>query len=165
MKLQLLSIGAALALGACASSSPEPLTISSVKVDTDLTSIQSRQAVDYWKSLSSDLETAIAAEFAGHIDPTGRPVTVDIDELSLSESYAAGASIDSARLSGVVALGDIEPDGVPDPTYTVTATAQDAVPFMSADGDRQVSATSAAYYDAIVKAFARGTAEPLRSAP
>lgn len=158
-----LVASSALILAACAGSEPEPLLISSITVDTDLSSIQSPEAVNYWQSLSDDLQTAIAAEFAGSTSPDGHPISVDIDELSLSESYAAGAAIDTARLSGVVMLGDVTPDARPDPTYTITATAQDAVPYMSPNGDTAVSATTPEYYDAIVKAFARGTAETLKS--
>jgi hypothetical protein len=163
MKIQALTVSSALILAACASGDSEPLQISSITVETDLSSVQSREAVNYWQSLSDDLETAIAAEFAGDIDPNGHPVTVDIDELSLSEFYAAGASVDNARLSGMVTLGDVVPDARPDPSYTITATAQDAVPYMPQDGTTSISATTPEYYDAIVKAFARGTAETLRS--
>jgi hypothetical protein len=163
MKLQFAMLGSAALLCACASQEPEPLLISSIEVDADLTAVDSPGAVTYWKNLSDDLETAIASQFAGSIDPSGHPLTVDIDELSLSESYAAGSAIDNASLSGLVTLGDIVPDARPDTAYTVTATASDAVPYMDSDGNTGVSATSAEYYKAIVQAFARGTAQTLRS--
>lgn len=163
MKKLVAFIPVSMLVAACASGEPDPLLISSVTVNTDLAAIQSREAVEYWQDLSSDLETAIAAEFAGNIDPTGRPVTVDIDELTLEETFTAGASLDTARLSGAVSLGDVAPDGVPDPTWTVTATAQDATPYVQEGGTIQVNPTTPAYYDAIVKAFADGAADTLRS--
>lgn len=151
------------ALSACASGSPDPLLVSSIAVTTDLSAVQSREAVEYWQNLSDDLETALASEFAGSINPNGHPITVDIDELSLSETFVAGATVDNAQLSGLVTLGDIEPDARPDPSYTITATAQDATPFLQADNVVEINPTTPAYYDAIVKAFARGAAEALVS--
>lgn len=163
MKPQILTLGAALALAACAASEPEPLLISTVEVTTDLSAIQGQGAVEYWQTLSSDLETAIAAQFQGSVDPAGHPVTVDVDELSLTETYAAGATIDNAALSGVVTLGDIEPDGREDPAYTVTATTRDVEPYLEDGSSEGMTSTNREYYDALVQAFARGTAETLRA--
>ena len=81
-----------LALAACATSEPEPLTIAQIDVEADLTSMQNPSAVRYWQNLSSDLEAALAAEFSGQIDPGGKTVTVDVDELSLSERITPGSS-------------------------------------------------------------------------
>ncbi len=152
-----------LTLAACAGGTEEQFTISSVTVNTDLSAIQSRDAVDYWQNLSSDLETAIASEFVGAVDPSGHPLTVDVDELSLSETFSADATIDSAALAGVVTVGDIEPDGRPDPAYTVTATAQDATQYLQSENVVDIDPSTAGYYDAIVKAFASGAADAVRS--
>jgi hypothetical protein len=162
MKLQLAAICGTFVLAACASGEPEPLLISSVTVNTDLSAVQSREAVEYWQNLSSDLETAIATEFAGSIDTSGHPITVDIDELSLSETFAPGATIDNATLSGLVTLQDTVPDARPDPAYTITATAQDATSYLPADNVVEVNPTTPQYYEAIVKAFASGAADVLR---
>lgn len=163
MKRLAFTLPAVLLAAACASGDPEPLMISSVTVETDLSAVQGREAVAYWQNLSDDLETAIASEFAGRIDPNGHPVTVDIDELTLNETFSAGASFDTARLSGLVSLGDIEPDGMQDPSYTVTATAQDVTPFLQEGDTVQINPTTPQYYQAVVQAFARGAADTLRS--
>jgi hypothetical protein len=155
-----LIAGSGLILAACASNAPEPFTISGVEVQTDLSAMQSREAVAYWQTLSADLETAIAAEFAGELDPTGKSVIVDIDELSLSETYVAGGSIEDARLSGLVSVENA--DGTNAGAYNVTASSSDAVSYLP-EGTTAVSPTSAEYYQAIVRAFARGTAESVRS--
>ena len=63
----------------------EPLTISGVTVQADLPAVGSPQAVAYWQNLSDDLETAIAAQFVGRIDPAGKQITVDVDEISLTQ--------------------------------------------------------------------------------
>ena len=142
-----------LALAACATSEPEPLTIAQIDVEADLTSMQ---------NLSSDLEAALAAEFSGQIDPGGKTVTVDVDELSLSSVYAPGASFADSRLSGRVTL--LNPNETVVSAYDVTATSGDVVPYLP-EGTVTVPPTSSAYYAAVVRAFARGAAETLRAGP
>ena len=80
----------------------------------------SREAVAYWQNLSGDLETAIAAEFVGRIDPAGKQINVDVDEISLNSPFATGATAETARLAGRVNL--INPDGTNAAAYDVTAT-------------------------------------------
>lgn len=155
-KLYLLA-GAALALAACASNDPEPMTISEVRVEADLSSIGTRQAVAYWQGLSDDLEAAIAAQFLGRIDPAGNVITVDVDELSLSSAFTAGATAETARLSGRVEL--LNPAGTSEGAWDVTASATDVVDFLPAGTDIvTIRPTSAEYYQAVVQAFARGAA-------
>jgi hypothetical protein len=157
--LGLLAGAAALALAACSSAPPEPLRIADVTVSTDLPAVGSREAVAYWKNLNSDLETAIAGQFVGELDPAGKHIQVDVDELSLTSPFAAGASAETARLSGLVTLNN--PDGTQAAAYNVTASAQD-VQNLLPEGSKSVAPTSGAYYQAIVEAFARGTANTLR---
>lgn len=164
MRMSGLLTAAALVLAACAGGQKEkPLLISEIHVETDLTAVGSRGAVNYWKSLSADLETAIAAEFAGYIDPTGNKVLVDIDEISLRSAFETGATAETARLTGQVQL--LNPAGTQEAVYNVTASAQDIVTYLPAGSNIvAVKPTSAEYYHAIVQAFARGTAQALRGA-
>lgn len=149
---------AALALAACSSAPPEPLRIAEVDVTANLPAVNSSEAVAYWQNLGTDLETAIAEQFVGSIDPTGKSIAVDVDELSLSTPFEAGATAESARLSGLVTL--VNPDGSSEAAYNVTASAQDVLP----EGSDDVSPTSGSYYQAVVEAFARGAANTLREA-
>jgi hypothetical protein len=152
----------ALTAAACATSEPESLTIAEIHVTTDLASMQNPAAVKYWQSLDSDLEAALAAEFAGQIDPAGKTITVDIDELSLTSAYVPGATLSDARLSGRVTL--LNPNETQVSAYDVTASSSDAVAYLP-EGTTTVAPTSAAYYGAVVRAFARGSAETLRAGP
>ena len=86
-------------------------------MDTDLSAVGSREAVDYWKGLNSDLETAIADQFVGRTDPLGTRINVDIDEISLNSAFAPGANAETARLSGRVVLEN--PDGTQVAAYDV----------------------------------------------
>jgi hypothetical protein len=160
-----LLAGAAMLLAACAGGQQEgPLTISGVTVEADLPAVGSPQAVAYWQNLSGDLETAIAAEFAGRIDPMGKQITVDVDEISLASPFATGATAETARLAGTVTL--INPDGTNAAVYNVTATSADVVTYLPAGSNIvSIRPTSAEYYQAIVRAFARGTAQTLSATP
>jgi hypothetical protein len=160
-----LLAGAALMLAACGGGQENvPLTISEVTVQADLPAVGSREAVAYWQNLSNDLETAIAAQFVGRIDPTGKRIDVDVDEISLTSPFASAATAETARLSGRVTL--INPDGTDAAVYDVTATSQDVVSFLPTGTDIvTIQPTSAEYYRAIVQAFARGTAQTLSATP
>ena len=157
-----LLTGAALMLAACGGgNNNEPLMISGVTVEADLPSVGSQQAVAYWKNLGADLETAIAGEFVGNIDPTGKRIDVDVDEISLNSPFTAGATAETARLSGLVTL--YNPDGTKAGAYNVTATSQDIAPYLPPGStETTVPPNSDVYYRAIVQAFAQGTANTLR---
>lgn len=157
-----LVAGAALVLTACAASEPETLQISEISVNTDLSAIQSREAVLYWQGLGADLETALAAEFAGQISETGQRILVDVDELSLASAFQPGATVQETVLSGQVILE--ERPGAAEAVYNVTASSSDVVPYLPADSNVvTVSPTSDEYYAAVVQAFAQGVAEALNA--
>jgi hypothetical protein len=151
-----LLAGAALALAACAGGEPEPFRVADITVEADLSAVGSRTAVSYWAGLSDDLETAIANQFLGRIDPAGYNIRVDIDELSLASAFSPSATAETARLSGRVEL--ISPAETLEQAYDVTATATDVADFLPAGTNIvTVRPTSAEYYQAVVQAFARGT--------
>ena len=56
----------------------------------------------------------------------------------------------------------LNPAGTSEGAYDVTATATDVADFLPAENLEAVPPTSAAYYDAIIQAFARGVAVTLR---
>ena len=75
-------------------------------------------------------------------------------------SFASGATTETARLSGRVTL--LNPDGTTAAAYDVTATSRDVVDLLPAGTNIvTVSPTSQEYYQAIVQAFARGAAVAL----
>jgi hypothetical protein len=155
-----LLAGAALLVTACAREPELPFTVSDVTVEADLTSVGTREATSYWQRLPQDLETAIAGEFVGRIDPKGNTIVVDIDEISLNSPFAASATAQTAVLSGRVEM--LNPAGTSEGAYNVTASAQDIQDFLPA-GENSVSIppTSSEYYRAIVQAFARGVKQTL----
>ncbi len=150
-----LLAGSVLILAACGGRGDDPFLISDISVQTDLSAVGSREAVAYWQGLGADLETAIANQFVGRIDPSGNTITVDVDEISLMSPFASGATAETARLTGRVDV--LNPAGTSEGAYDVTATATDVAEFLPVGTDLvSVPPTSAAYYQAIVQAFARG---------
>lgn len=162
MRLHALVAGAAMFLGACAAQPPDPVTVSEVNVTADMSSIGNRNAVRYWQNLGTDLEAAMAAEFVGHVDPAGRIVNVDIDELSLSNIMTADRVSEDARLAGQVEV--VGADGTS--TYNVSATTRDVATFLPTDANiTTIPPTSQQFYGAVVRAFARGAAEVVLGVP
>ena len=160
----LLCAAAALALAACGRGEPpQPTrTVSDITVNTDLQAIGTAGAVQYWQTLDADLETALAEQFVGQIDPEGLAVVVDVDEISLANVYSALGS-EQARLQGDVALLNPANEEVVN-QYEVTASAaQGAVLPNPAGAVITVTADDEEYYDAVVRAFARGVAEQVRT--
>jgi hypothetical protein len=164
MRILGLLAGCSLALAACAGHERnQPLTISDVSVEADLAAVTSRSAVGYWSHLADDLKTAIATEYAGRIDPEGKRIDVDVDEISLASPFARGATAETARLSGRVNL--INVDGTNAASYDVTATAQDVATYLPPGSNLvTISPTSTEYYRAVVQAFAAGTRTTLDAA-
>lgn len=153
-----LLAGAALLVGACAAQPPDPLRIAEINVNADLSSIGNRDAVAYWQGLDADLETAIATEFVGMIDPAGSTINVDVDELALANALTAGLGAEDARLAGTVEV--VNPNGTVAGLYDVTASTRQAAVFLPPDTDiTRVPPTSTEFYFAVLQAFARGTAE------
>jgi hypothetical protein len=161
-----LLAGAALALAACAQPEPQPaFSVSDVQVEADVTAISSRQAAAFWGGLETDLATAIAGEFVGQTDPEGLRVQVDVDEIALANLLSAPLGADEARLSGQVTL--VNPlNEVVERTFLVSASANEAVTFLPVGTNvAAISPTSAEFYQAVVRAFARGVAETARATP
>lgn len=166
MKLYGIVAVAALTLAGCAREEPAPtptLTVSDVRVSADLTAVSTQQAATVWGGLERDLSSAIASEFVGQTSPEGWLISVDVDEIALSGLLASQLGADDARLSGAVTL--IDPaTGEASRTYNVSATANQAAALLPAGTDAvAVSPSSAAFYDAVLRAFASGVAQTVRA--
>jgi hypothetical protein len=149
----------ALALVACVQAeAPAPVTVSNVEVDVDLTAVASRQAAARWATLETDIAAALDQEFVGMTSPEGYLVKVDVDELSL-----ATLGGDDARLTGTAQMVDIFREQVVR-SFAVSASANEAAAFLP-PGQTSVSPTSQEFYAAVVRAFARGVAQVVRSGP
>jgi hypothetical protein len=173
MKRSVTMLGAALLMGstaltgALAETEVDPAAVSEIVVSADVQSIADPAAVAFWQSVEADLATALAAELYGRIAEDGALLTVDVDEISLVESFAAPIGSERSRLTGQVVLSDPE-SGETLEEFAVSASASEGVapvaPGTAADGTQVIvlQPASAEFYDTAVEAFARGVAETLQ---
>lgn len=165
MKMFALLAASAIALAACSSQPPAPTrqAISEITVNTDLKAVGNAGAVTYWKGLSDDLQVALAAEFVNDISPDGALLNVDVDEISLANSYTSKFAGEMSRLSGLVTLTDKR--GQELSRYTVTATSSQAMAYVPTTTGKVIAPGSAEFYAALVKAFARGVEQTVNTPP
>ena len=79
--------------------------VKDIDVTADVTAIGNPRAAAYWSHVSDDLKSALAARLADRLDPEqGVTVDVDLDELSLANSYESAAGIADARIAGQVKI-------------------------------------------------------------
>jgi hypothetical protein len=173
MKRSVTMLGAALLMGstaltgALAETEVNSEAVSEIVVSADVQSIADPAAVAFWQSVEADLATALAAELYGRIAEDGALLTVDVDELSLVESFAAPIGSERSRLTGQVVLSDPE-SGETLEEFAVSASASEGVapvaPGTAADGTQVVvlQPASAEFYATAVEAFARGVAQTLQ---
>lgn len=163
MKALALLTASTLALAACSGGeeqAPARQTISEITVDTDLSAIGNAQAVTYWGRLSTDLQTALATRLVGDISPSGAVLSVDVDELSLANSYSSQFDQNST-LSGQVTLTDRR--GQQLSSYTVTATSSQAL-ASATRAEAAITPGSSEFYAALVRAFAAGVDQTINGA-
>jgi len=159
----LLAGAAALGFAAAASAQTAIPMVSDIQVEADLTAVANPQAAAYWGTLDADLSAALAAEVVDLISPDGLVLIVDLDEISLASLLEAQAGADDARLTGDVGLYNPQTEEV-ERMFTISATTNEAAPYLPAGVDVvTVSPSSAEFYAAVVKAFARGVSETVRS--
>lgn len=160
-----LAASALALLGCVRAQEPAPVTVSNVEVAVDLPAIATRSAAHHWATLEDDLSGALAQEFVGMTSPTGYVVRVDVDELSLAALASQRLGADEARLVGRVEMIDPRTEA-PARSFAVGATANQAAVFLPEGANAvAVSPSSHEFYAAVIRAFARGVAEAVRSGP
>ena len=133
-----------------------------IDVETDLTAIQNEKAAAYWGKLSDDLKSAIATRITDQLGEEGSEIHIDINELSLANSFQNALGIEDAVLVGDVAITNAT-DNTKFDGYELTVTAKTASAF-APDGVVLDGAftDSPEYYTALVSAFADGVVKRLK---
>ena len=158
-----LAAASTLAIAVAFSAQAQTTRVSDIQVEADLTAVTSPAAAQYWGTLDADLSAALASEFVDLISPDGLVLIVDLDEISLASLLEAQAGGDDARLTGDVGLYNARTEEV-ERMFTISAATNEVAPFRPAGADVvTISPTSAEFYDAVVKAFARGVSETVRT--
>jgi len=152
MKRTLMTVSA-LTLAIAATTATAATTVKEIEVTTDLSAIQNKKAVAVLNALDYDLEEAIASRLVDRLDDQGARVLIDIDEVSLANSFEQALGLEDAMLVGDVSLRI--PGIANNENYTLTVSASQAKAYFP-DGVvvNDLSMGSGYYYDAMINAFA-----------
>lgn len=136
--------------------------IQEVSVEADLTAITNAQAAAYWTNAADDLENAIVARLVDRTADEGAKIMIDIDELSLANSFQTDLGLADAVLVGTVNVTSVT-DNAAFQTYELTVSAESARAF-APDGAVLEGAFSDTpeYYAALIAAFADGVVTRLK---
>ncbi|RGP37039.1 hypothetical protein [Pseudotabrizicola alkalilacus] len=136
--------------------------VKEVDVSADITAISNAEAAAYWTNAADDLENAIVARLVDRIGEEGSKISVDIDELSLANSFQNQLGLEDAVMVGMVKVTS-ETDNADFDTYELTVSALSAQAF-AADGTVLEGAftDTPEYYAALISAFADGVVSRLK---
>ncbi len=134
--------------------------IKAVEVVTDTGSIANAEAAKFWGNLSNDLKAAILARIQDRVAEEGLTVGVDIDEVSLANTFQTALGVQDSALKGIVKIHDDE--GTNFGAYDVSVTIENANLYLK-DGVAPATAftDSPEHYAAMVDAFADTVAKNL----
>ena len=136
--------------------------VKEIDVTAEITAITNAEAAAYWTNVADDLENAIVARLVDRIGEDGSKISVDIDELSLANSFQNRLGLEDAVLVGQVNQTN-ETDNAKFESYLLTVTARTAQAF-AADGTVLAGAfdDTPEYYAALIAAFADGVVARLK---
>lgn len=153
---------AALVVAAAPALSQDLSTVKAIDVKAELTAVTNPAAAAYWATLDTDLETALATRLGDRIADTGLEISVDVEEVSLSNGFTETLGLADTRLVGDIEIVD-ETDNTHNQFYTLSIDVNQARPMMPAGTDEAtLPADTRVYYDAMVAAFADGLVKRLR---
>lgn len=129
-------------------------TVKSVEVTVELAAIGNEKAAAYWTAIADDLENAIVARITDQIADDGVDLTVDIEEVSLSNGFDEALGLADTRLAGMISQRS-DTDERRSRTYELALDVNQALPMVPADVDLAALPTDTrVYYDAMIAAFA-----------
>jgi len=136
--------------------------VQEVSVEADITAISNAEAATYWTNVADDLENAIVARLVDRIGEEGSTISVDIDELSLANSFQTQLGLEDALIVGMVNVSN-DTDNAKFDTYELTVSALTAQAF-GPDGSVLEGAftDTPEYYAALIAAFADGVVTRLK---
>lgn len=138
-----------------------PTPVESVKVEADITAIKNERAAKYWGNVAQDLQAAILARVADRVADKGSRISVDVNEISLANSFetTVGAS-DSVLVGNVMVSSD---DNSKYDAYELSITMDMANKYLPAGAVAIASMTDAPeHYRAMIDAFAANVVDRLK---
>ncbi len=145
---------ALLMLTAAPAAFAQAVTVKDVEVTADLTAVQNPEAAKFWANVADDLKNAIVARLTDRIKDDGRYVSVDIDEVSLTNAFQDAVGSGKNKLSGKVKIFS-KPSNATDKVFDLDVSMDNAVAFLPQGYDiAKLTTNSAEYYGAMIAAFA-----------
>ncbi|PTX57242.1 hypothetical protein C8N43_1908 [Litoreibacter ponti] len=141
-------------LGASAATAMTP--VEQVTVNVDLAALENERAATYWNEIADDLEVAIIERLTPQLSEEGASVEIDLDEVSLANSFESTLGLEENFL-----IGDVKISG--EPKYTLKVSYEQAAAFFpqTADTDGALY-DSPHYYDGMIDAFADNVVSKLK---
>jgi hypothetical protein len=137
-------------------------TVKSIDVAVELGAVENEKAAAYWTTIADDLENAIVSRITGQIADDGVAVTIDLEEVSLSNGFEEELGLADTRLVGNVVMTHAT-DNTRFGAYELTVDVNAALPMIPAGVDVvTLPADSRVYYDAMIAAFAQGVVDRLK---
>ncbi|SHE93385.1 hypothetical protein SAMN05444273_103193 [Litoreibacter ascidiaceicola] len=137
-------------------------SVSSVDVTVDLTAIKNESAAAYYTSIEEDLETAIVAKLTDQLSDDGASVVVDIDELSLANSFQSVLGLEESELAGSVSVNNLN-DNSEHQAYELTVSYLPApIVFDPGEDIVIIRRDTTDYYIQMVDTFAEHLTEKLK---
>lgn len=132
------------------------MKIKDVEVKADVGSIQNAQAAQYFGNLPTDLKAAIAARVADRAttsqSESGATISVDVNEVELSNTFQNITNLASTKLEGNV---NVFEGGTALRSFTLAVSVEQAAAFFPEGTDLQaLTLDTPVYYQAMVNAFA-----------
>jgi len=155
-----LTTALSLALMAPAAMAADLTPVESVKVESDVTAIANERAASYWGKLADDLQAAILARVQDRIADKGSRISVDVNEVSLANSFESVIGTEDSVLVGNVNISS--DDNSKFDSYELAVTINAALPLIP-EGARLVDfRDSPEHYSAMVNTFADEVVERLK---
>jgi hypothetical protein len=154
MKQTFLLPAVALLMASATAYAQDLPTVKSVDVTVELEAIGNEKAAAYWTTIADDLETAIVSRVTNQIADDGVDLTVDIEEVSLSNGFDEAFGLADTRIAATISQRS-DTDERRSRTYDLGLDVNQSMPMMPADVDlAALPSDTRVYYDAMIAAFA-----------
>ncbi len=158
-KMKATATAAALIIGGSAIAATP---IQNVDVDVDLDAVQNATAAAYWTDVADDLENEIVSRLTSQIDNDGASLSIDIDEVSLANTFEKTFGWEENFLIGDVLISN-PLDASAHEFYTLKVSFENAKSYLPEDMDlATVTNDSPYYYESMIEAFADNVVAKLK---
>lgn len=136
--------------------------VQSVDVEVNLDAIENAKAANYWTDIADDLQAEIIARLAPQVGKEGASVSIDIDEVSLANTFESTLGWADNYLVGDVLISNLN-DNSDHQFYTLKVSFEQAKAYLpTATNLDELTSDSPYYYESMVDAFAENVVSKLQ---